>query len=734
MRNIKKLISLIVLIGVFFTTSYAFGQGNGQEVIGSGSLKITVQTTSSGVEIASITNEAVELLDSTSPLFVLHITDISGGTSEVIASNDGWGNVTVSNDGTHFQLTLSDPTSSNLPSSLTATVGITVTGKQSQWDLSVLELGSNHTLTDADFPKLQLKDLGGNSQFLIPKYSGTIIPDPVQNSMDYDLFYPRGWSATMQFSAYYDNESGIYLGFHDAKAAYKHFHILAGASGLLFQGNVIVADETISGNDWEMPGHFELDVFEGNWYDAALIYKNWAAAEAEYYPKSTPAHEQRQTELGSIGVWGYYSAELTYPMTGTHSIESDMRDYIHYFPGISVGIHWYKWNTLDFDDDYPNYFPERNGMANLVSDLQQFDNAYIMPYINGRLYDTDLTGVWDYVTRGYPYATKHADGTAFTQVFNGNTFAVMCPTQSSWRDIVNDVAQQLTDRIGSRGIYIDQIAAAGPTECMDSTHNHPVGGGHWWRDGYKDMLAAIHDTIPDGRFIVVEGGADYLADQVDGFLTEGWLTNSLVPAFQVVYSGKVQLIGKRTGTSRYHNQSFYCKLSQAFVQGVQPGRTSLWIVHDSNADIAAPFVRNLAIMRTKLKNYLAFGEMLRPLMLTGSIPTITSSWTDYGTPVDVTISAIQYSVYRHRSKRSVAVIFANASMTDTIEFSFEFDGSQYGFSNSVNVQKVTPTSDSTPLLSSPIFTETVSLDALETVAYIIDPYTFDVYLPLVSNQ
>jgi len=107
----KKLIFLIVLVGVLFTTSYAFGQGSGQEVIGSGALKITIQTTSSGGEVESITNGTVELLDDVSPLFVLHITEIASGTAEAIASDSGWGNVTVSNDGTHFQLVLSNPTS-----------------------------------------------------------------------------------------------------------------------------------------------------------------------------------------------------------------------------------------------------------------------------------------------------------------------------------------------------------------------------------------------------------------------------------------------------------------------------------------------------------------------------------------------------------------------------------------------------------------------------------------------
>ncbi len=729
---IKKfiaIITIVVFVSVFFTATYAFGQGGGQEIVGIGDLKITIQTTDSGGELSGITNNTTELLDAVSPLFSLIITDIPHDIDETIASTDNWGNVAVSNDGTHARIVFSNPTSTNLPSSLVATVSITVTDIQSQWNLAVTGLDNNHTLMDADFPDLNLK-ADGSDQFLIPKYSGTLIPNPVANAMDYEMSYPRGWSATMPFFSYYNDNYGIYLGFHDPKASFKRFHINAESGHLHFKGNVVIADKTLGGNDWDMPGHFELDMFDGNWFDAASIYKDWASAKAEYYPQSTPERTLRQNELGEIGVWGYYQPGATTTMTAT---KQSMLDYINYFT-VPVGIHWYQWNYLALDDDYPNYFPERTGMADVVSDIQQSGDAYIMPYINGRLYDTDLTGTWDYTTKGLPYATKKSDGTAYTQFFNGNTFAVMCPTQLSWQNIISDTAQQLTDRIGSKGIYIDQVSAASPLECMDLSHNHTLGGGHWWRDGYNDMFTAVHDAIPAGRFITVEGGADYMADQVDGFLTEGWVTNNLVPAFQVIYSGKVQLLGKRTGTSRYHNQSFYCKLSQALVQGIQPGRTSLWIVHDSNADIAAPFVRRIATMRYKLKDFLSFGTMLRPITVTGNIPNITSSWTDYGTPTDVTISAIQSSIYRHPTNRSVAFIFANASITDTLDFSFNVDGSQYGFSGDVYIQEITENTDGTPQLTTNSFTKTVSLANLDSVAYIVSPVTFDVFLPLILKQ
>lgn len=40
------------------------------------------------------------------------------------------------------------------------------------------------------------------------------------------------------------------------------------------------------------------------------------------------------------------------------------------------------------------------------------------------------------------------------------------------------------------GVYIDQIGAmaSAPKYCYDRSHNHPVGGGHYWYQGYSKML------------------------------------------------------------------------------------------------------------------------------------------------------------------------------------------------------------------------------------------------------
>ncbi len=689
------------------------------EEIGNNAFVVTLRPVGQGMELAGINKATTPLLAVSSPLFSLTLQRLSDLVPFTVNSTDNWAQVTTTNDGKHCNVVFTNPGNGNLPDSLRVTVNIDVSGNISQWNLSVNGVGNAHSLLNVTFPELNIR-APGNDQFLIPKYSGKLLPDPVANGTDTELYYPRGWSATMQFLAYYNNQYGIYLGFHDPKASLKHFVLKAQGGHLNFKGTYPVPDRTRPGNDWQMDGNFALDLFSGNWYEAAQLYKNWAIQKAAYWPKMTPERKLRQAALGRIGVWGYYSAP---PSVAMSHIQQAMTDFIFFFQTelpVPVGIHWYRWNGKNFDDDYPDYFPERDGMNALVANIQHASNAVIMPYINGRLYDTDLTGPLAYGAKGKSYATKKTGGTVYTQDFNNNTFAVMCPTQIPWQDILVAATGQLTNRIGAGGIYLDQVCAAGPIECMDSTHHHPLGGGHWWRDGYRDMFTKIRNTIAPGKFVIVEGAADYMADKVDGFLTDGWLTNNLVPAFQAVYGGRVQLVGKKTGTSRYHNQSFYCKLGQAFVQGIEPGRQSLWIVHDTNADRARPFIKNIATMRYKLRNYLAFGTMLKPLALSGSIPMITSSWTDYGTPVAVTLPAIQTGLYREIGTGNIAAVFVNSSMSKTINFSFTFNGRDYGCSGKLNLHKITATKNNAPGQENNTFTKTVTLDPLNTVAYMID--------------
>ena len=49
-------------------------------------------------------------------------------------------------------------------------------------------------------------------------------------------------------------------------------------------------------------------------------------------------------------------------------------------------------------------------------------------------------------------------------------FAVMCPHTAYWQQTIAEVVRELTADYGTDGVYIDQIAAAGPR----SAHHPPL--------------------------------------------------------------------------------------------------------------------------------------------------------------------------------------------------------------------------------------------------------------------
>ncbi len=742
--KISKLILLVVLLAI---TSTVYSQ----IIVGTGNLKVGITNNNSGINIVSVKSGANELLNTnTSPsIFTLYIKNLSTNNLETIASTTGWGNIIVTNNGTNCLIEFNTPSNNNLPSSLVVRLSIDVNSNKSSWDLSVTGLGQTHSLDEVVFPQLNISAVG-NDTFFYPLYSGQLTFDPA-NGIDYfddlndthdnnDGIYPRGWGTTMQFFSYYNSSYGIYFGFHDPNASLKKFGIKDENGGIRIQCKTPASDKTIAANSWNMPGHFELDIYNGDWYDAALIYKQWVSTSADYWPVTTPNHTARQQSAGRIGLWlSSYISDGTVPQ-----VQGYIQTALNFFD-FPVGVHIYNWNNYPYDHFYPNYFPAKAGLDTLVNTIQNNNDAVIMPYINGRMWDTgiggndsgDVSAANYFNNSGFASACKKEDGSIYSMIFSNNKFATMCPTQNDWQDLLTDVANTLTNpkKIGAKSIYIDMIAASAPSQCMDTSHQHTLGGGAFWREGYKQMLQKMHDTLAVNTFITAEGGCDFIADQVDAFMVQGWTTRNQVPAWQAIYTGKVQLFGTRTGASMYGDQRFYGRLSQGFIYGVQTGRQFIWLAINptQTADklMAANYVKTLGRFRYKLRDFMSFGEMRRPIKPSGTIPDITYTVMDWGgcRGLDtLTNSAIRNSVWQNDTV--VMVVFANARIQSpagtqggNINFTFSFDAADYGLQAPLTIQRITPTLDDTiKLLNNSTFQKSVSLPNLDLVAYKISGY------------
>ena len=75
------------------------------------------------------------------------------------------------------------------------------------------------------------------------------------------------------------------------------------------------------------------------------------------------------------------------------------------------------------------------------------------------------------------------------------------------------------ERYGANGVYIDQIVAMPQELCFNKEHGHPLGGGHYWVDGYRDYLRKLRSYADrNGRNPVItsEASDEPFLDLVDG--------------------------------------------------------------------------------------------------------------------------------------------------------------------------------------------------------------------------
>lgn len=553
---------------------------------------------------------------------------------------------------------------------LTVTVAAKLDGPRLAMRLDVDNRAEALSVIEVVFPDLRLGPIGDSpddDHVLVPTVSGAVWPAPLVKGVSAVADYPSGWG-TMQFGAHYDGDAGLYVAIHDPVAANKVYRVARDADGPCLRVTVgwPAADASRMGNAFAMPGDAVLEFFAGDWFDAAQVYRDWARREARWWPHPEhPARPDIPAWMRAICVWGRpdgYARDAVAPTVR-------FAEYM----GVPTAVHWYNWHVVPFDDDYPHYFPAKEGFAEGVAAMQQA-GVRVMPYINGRLWDDDTE---DFLTVALPAATKGRDGAYYIERYgSGQDLVPMCPTQDLWRDKVQEIVLRLLGpECNVDGVYIDQVAAAGPRLCHDAAHGHPLGGGHWWTtQGYWPMLeelnAVIDRDLPE-KMLTTECNAEPYTHLFDGYLTWHYQYQHAVPAFAAVYGGKVLSFGRAYNGG--DTQAHLSRSGQALVWGEQLGWTPVSFI-DSHPEAAA-HLRRCARVRYHLLDYLAEGRMERPPRVSGAIPDITSDWAWSG-HWPVTVSALQSGAWR-APDGSLAVIFAN-TVNEPLAFTWHFDPQTYG--------------------------------------------------------
>ncbi|MGC9317466.1 MAG: DUF6259 domain-containing protein [Armatimonadota bacterium] len=590
---------------------------------GDGQLGVGILLTDAGVELVSLYDMVTrrEMLAGPCDIFRLTLSDREGEATEV-GSSSGWGEWTaqassVGDEGT-IMATFASPL--DLPAGdMRAEVTCDISGGASRWRIDVGNAGP-WSIDRVAMPVLSAGPLGdgADDMLYVPHGFGRGFENPAAAGPRYRGYYPSG-SCALPLLVVTDPLGGLYLAAHDARASTREMVTGGGADGgVAMSVEVPAPNASIAGNDFSTSGEVVIARVDGGWYPATQMYRTWLQENARWWPVGDADYgrDDRPAWLSDIAAWILDGG-------GPDDVVGQAKAFAEYM-GLPVAVHWYNWHQIPFDNDYPHYFPTKEGIREGVAELQEA-GVRIVPYINGRLWDTDTESFQE---TAHQYCTRNREGEPYIEVYgSGEELTPMCIHTQFWRDTLHEIVMRLMTDVGVDGVYMDQIAAARPRLCYDRDHGHPLAGGHWWVDGYWQLLGRLQEDIagvsPE-KMLTTESNAEAYARFFDTYLMCNSLGDGLVPIFPAVYGSKILGFGRYMSAEDWDApQSLAQKQGQLFVWGTQ-----LWWSRPDVIDheFAGPWLRDLARLRFAVREFFNEGRMLAPPVLEGNDTTVTASW------------------------------------------------------------------------------------------------------------
>lgn len=362
----------------------------------------------------------------------------------------------------------------------------------------------------------------------------------------------------------------------------------------------------------------KIGAFKGDWWKVAKRYRDWAL-------------KQKWAAKGPIKMRRDYPGNMYEPSAWFSRYQYGIEGFRTFFekihreaPDIKLGVRWYKWHSGDMDTNFPEFLPARDGVGAAGEALCKLGYV-MMPYINAR--------IWDTMLMSYDYAKKDLclkeDGGFYTEKWSGkpygrHDFGIMCPAAQDWRNLVHRLAVESISQTKCNAVYYDQVGCASPRGCCNPKHGHPLSGGRWWADGYREMFERAHrEFAPRGIAMTTEGTAECYMDVCDGYLATSVPTAEDVPFWTAVYSGYTTYFAARFNiTSRFDGavdfERTYPLMAREFIYGFVNCWSDDWRgakgLDERKCDAFLSFAR----ARQQLKEYLALGSLIGPLELEGN--------------------------------------------------------------------------------------------------------------------
>ncbi|HEY9429445.1 MAG TPA: DUF6259 domain-containing protein [Gemmatimonadaceae bacterium] len=547
---------------------------------------------------------------------------------------------------------------------LAVTVTVRLEGDRplSEWRIALHGAGALR-VERVHFPRVvSIAPLGRDERLAVPRWMGALAKDPHALLTDsagkprrLEWVYP-GALSLQALALYEENGPGFYAASHDTMSYHKTFAVWGGAdSSIGFELAQLLENPAEPKGEWSQPYAVVIGTFHGDWITAAELYREWGTR--QYWARESRLGRGLVPEwLTNTAMWIWNRGRSPGVIPPAIALQKAL--------GLPVSVYWHWWHHAAYDTGFPDYLPPREGVDSFTTaiDAAHAVGIHAMVYMNQRLWCTG-TPSWtaEHAARA---AVKERDGSVREEVYNvfdPQPCATMDVTTPLWQNKYGGMADTVLDQYGVDGIYMDQAVLS--LVCWDSTHGHPVGGGHYWMDGFRGLERGIRRRAADhagvregaggagtasganiasGKILAGEGAGESWLPELDLMLTlqvsqerytapgSGW---EPIPFFQAVYHPYGLTYGNYSSLvmppyddlwpaksapehplalldERFRHQ-FYLEQARAFVWGLQPTIANFLPSQLEERPAETGYMLRLARLRKSAAEFLQYGTFVR---------------------------------------------------------------------------------------------------------------------------
>lgn len=598
---------------------------------------------------------------------------------------------------------------------VTATVTLDKERALSYWDIE-LEGFEGDKLMEVNYPRISNIKEFTNEAIALSNWTGRLYRNV--RAAGKVLAQRTQNRPTMQFAALYgEAPSGLYIASNDTES-------LAKGSSFEFEGNTTTYNKVYilpvdrANTSFKSSYQTILGAFQGDWYDAAQIYREWALQQS--WTKNNRLHSGKMNPwLPDTDLWMWNRGR-------SENVLTEAEDLRQYLGDCNISVLWHWWHNGPYDDVFPEYLPPREGRESFVKAVAKAkaNGINMTPYMNSIQWGESRKS-WKELNIEQ-YVARRADGSTYAHAYNaftGNPITPMCMSQEFWREKYSDLCDTVVNDYGCTGVYMDQACLY--YHCYAKNHGHTVGGGNHWVKGYHKLVERIREkTAENNPILTGEGsGEDWMA-HLDGFLTlessrermSGITRSDVIPLFNAVYHEYAICFGNFGGFTyppydefwpkeyrapntetllpELYNLQMRMEQARTFVWGTQPMIVNYHaFAREARPELMA-FIAELVKCRKAHKEYLQYGKMMRAPKLAN----------DYAREIDVAqMSTYGYktkgtNLFKHKkvvpmlyssawrnSEGSILLAFVNISEEEKA-LGFVLDAAEYGITEGATME------------------------------------------------